>query len=79
MASDAASRMSSVLGLKGKPRSATVLPDTSPPSAAMTLSAIFSLRASLTSTVVSTSRVGAPASDAVRPRARVSLGKQEPP
>ncbi len=71
--------MSSVLGLKVRPSRPTVLPAASPPSAATILSAIFSLRASLTSTVVSTSRVGAPASAAVRTSARVSLGKQEPP
>ena len=37
------------------------------------------LALSLTSTVVSTSRIGEPASAAVRASARVSLGKHEPP
>ena len=71
--------MSSVLGLKVRPRMPTRLPLASPPSAAMILSAMERLRASLTWTVVSTSLMGAPASAAVRTRARVSLGKHEPP
>ncbi|MNE40712.1 hypothetical protein D3C80_1347490 [compost metagenome] len=78
--SDGASRMSSVLGLKVRPSRATVLPFRSvPPRAAATRSAMAFLRASLTSTVVSIRRSDEPASVAVRTRARVSLGKQEPP
>ncbi|MNE60534.1 hypothetical protein D3C80_1556830 [compost metagenome] len=72
--------MSSVFGLKVRPSRATVLPFRSvPPKAATTRSAMAFLRVSLTSTVVSIRRSGAPASVAVRTRARVSFGKHEPP
>ena len=71
--------MSSVSGLKVTPRTPIVLPPTSPPSAALIRSAIASLRASFTAMVVSTSRIGEPASRAVRASASVSLGKQDPP
>ena len=79
MSRDGASRMSSVLGLKVRPRTPTVRPARSPSTAAATLAAMAFLRASLTATVVSMRRTGEPASVAVRTRARVSLGKQEPP
>ncbi|VUD75111.1 hypothetical protein MET9862_05753 [Methylobacterium symbioticum] len=79
MASAGASRMSSVLGLKVRPRSATVLPRTPPPQAAITLRAIARLRLSLTAATVSTIRIGAPWSWAVFTKASVSLGKHEPP
>ena len=46
--------MSSVLGLKVRPSTASVLPATLPPQAAMILSAMRALRASLTRTTVST-------------------------
>src|SRR6185437_5368096 len=52
-----ASRMSSVFGLKVRPRTATVLPIT-PPKARSIFSAIATLRASLTATTASTRRVG---------------------
>ena len=53
-----ASRMSSVFGLKVSPSTATVLPVTEPPQAATILSAIASLRASLSAITVSTIRTG---------------------
>ncbi len=56
-----------------------VLPSTSPPRARTILPAIAFLRAALTSTVASTSRIGLCASAAVRTSAKVSLGKHEPP
>ncbi len=74
-----ASRMSSVFGLKVRPSTARVLPATEPPQWAMILAAICFLRAALTATTDSTIRIGAPACSAVRTRAKVSLGKQEPP
>ncbi len=73
------SRMSSVLGLKVRPSTPMVLPRTSPPTAAMTLRAIARLRVSLTATVVSIRRMGAPLSSAVLTSASVSLGKHDPP
>ena len=79
MSSDGASRMSSVLGLKVTPSTPTVLPATEPPQAAMMRSAIAFLRLSLMSTTVSMMRSGLPTCWAVRTRASVSLGKQEPP
>src|ERR1700755_493763 len=57
--SDGASRMSSVFGLKVRPSSDTVLPRTSPLSAAETLRDIARLRASLTGTDHSLRRRGA--------------------
>ena len=76
--------MSSVLGLKASPSTPTVFPARDPgrpsvPRAALTREAMAFLRASLTATVVSISRRGAPADWAVRTRARVSFGKHEPP
>src|SRR5512145_2255174 len=56
----AASRISSVFGLKVRPSTATVLPLSSPPHASMILSAIRFLRWALMSIVVSISRTGAP-------------------
>ncbi len=54
-----ASRMSSVLGLKVRPSTPTVLPARSSlPSTATTLPAMAFLRSSLTATVVSISRIG---------------------
>ena len=55
-----ASRMSSVLGLKVRPKTATVFPRSEPPHAATTLSAIARLRASLIPITVSTILTGAP-------------------
>ena len=78
-ASEGASRMSSVLGLKVRPSTAMVLPRRLPPSAAATLRAMARLRTSLTATTVSTMRSGAALSCAVLISASVSLGKQEPP
>ena len=52
--------MSSVSGLKVRPRTAMVLPRTDPPQALMTRIAMPDLRASLTATVASTRRDGAP-------------------
>ena len=74
-----ASRMSSVLGLNVRPSTPIVLPPRSSPSASITLPAIAVLRRSLALTVASTSVSGRPASAAVRTRASVSFGKQEPP
>ena len=54
IAIDGLSRMSSVFGLKVRPRSATVLPCASPPIALMILRAIERLRCSLTCTTAST-------------------------
>ncbi len=71
--------MSSVSGLKVRPSTATVLPATLPPQAAITRSAIAFLRSSFTRIVVSTSVCGAPKSWPVLANASVSLGKQEPP
>ena len=76
---EAASRMSSVSGLKVRPSTATVLPRRLLPQAARMRPAMPDLRASFTDTVASTSRDGAPASWAIRISASVSLGKQEPP
>src|SRR3954454_15732662 len=59
IASEGASRMSSVFGLKVSPSTAIVLPRTWPPHAAITLRAIARLRWSLTAATVSTSRIGA--------------------
>ncbi len=59
IASEGASRMSSVLGLKARPSKATVLPRGSSPSALITLRPIARLRASLTLTTASTIRSGA--------------------
>ncbi len=56
-----------------------VLPATLAPRVFSTRSAMAFLRASFTWTVVSISRVGAPCCWAVRTRAMVSFGKQEPP
>ena len=76
---DGESRMSSVSGLNVRPRMAIVLPRTEPPQALMTRIAMLDLRASLTRTVASTKREGAPWSCAVRTSASVSLGKHDPP
>ena len=53
------SRMSSVFGLKVRPKTATVLPRASPPIAWTTLRPIARLRLSLTATTASTIRCGA--------------------
>ena len=74
-----ASRMSSVSGLNVRPSTAMVLPWTEPPAAWMTRAAMLLLRASLTATVASTRRDGAPQSCAIRISASVSFGKQLPP
>ena len=74
-----ASRMSSVSGLKVRPKMATVRPRTDPPAAAMMRAAMLALRASLTATTASISRDGVPWSWAMRTIASVSLGKQDPP
>ena len=74
-----ASRMSSVFGLKVRPSTANVFPATLPPQALTIFSAILRLRVSFTATTCSTIEIGAPASWAVRTKARQSFGKHEPP
>ena len=74
-----ASRISSVLGLKARPKTAMVLSVSSPPSASITLLAIRRFRASLASMTEETIDKETLASSAVRVRAIVSFGKQEPP
>ena len=71
--------MSSVFGLKVKPKMAIVLPRTLPPTASIMRRAMARLRASLMAIVVSTRRTALPWSCADLTRATVSLGKQEPP
>ena len=71
--------MSSVSGLKVSPSTAITFPASSPPSAPRILATIRLRCAALISTTDSTIRLGAPHSCPVRTRARVSLGKQEPP
>ncbi len=51
--------MSSVFGLKVRPSTATVLPRTEPPQAAITLRPMARLRWLLTAATVSTMRIGA--------------------
>ena len=74
-----ASRISSVSGLNVRPSTAIVLPWTDPPHAWMIRAAMADFRASLTATVASTNRDGAPQSCAIRISASVSFGKQLPP
>ena len=73
------SRISSVLGLKVRPRTLTVLPRSVPPNTDATLRAIARLRFSLTASTASTMRIGASWSCAVLINARVSFGKHDPP
>ena len=72
------SRMSSVFGLKERPRTAIVLP-AKPPSDWSTFSIIRFWVTSLTSSTASMMRNFSPESRAIWAAARVSLGKQEPP
>ena len=74
----AASRMSSVLGLKARPQSAKVRPARSPKCRAI-FSKITSFWASLRSSTACSTRGSKPTSRAAWISAFTSLGKHEPP
>src|SRR5215510_6079984 len=76
---DGASRTSSVLGLKVRPKTATVLPRSTPANEIETFRAMARLRVSLTLSTASRMRIGTSWSCAVLISARTSLGKHEPP
>ena len=74
-----ASRMSSVLGLKVTPSTATVRPLKEPPQASRSFSTIRAFTSLFTCITVSVIRIGKAWSWPIRASAAVSLGKQEPP
>src|SRR5262249_40666316 len=76
---DGASRTSSVLGLKVRPKTATVLPRSTPANEIETFRAMARLRVSLTLSTASRMRIGTSWSCAVLISARTSFGKHEPP
>ena len=76
---DGASRISSVFGLKVRPKTATALPRRTPAKADDTFRAIARFRVSLTASAASRIRIGTWWSWAVLMSARTSLGKHEPP
>ena len=76
--SDGESRISSVSGLKVKPRIAMFFPETSPNTVRIFFT-ILAFCAALTSTTLSTMRDGTSFSCAIRINAKVSLGKHDPP
>ena len=73
------SRKSSVSGLKARPSAAMVFPASFPPIASRIFLTILAFWAALISTAASTDLALTPFSCAIRNRARVSLGKHEPP
>ncbi len=79
MVNEGASRRSSVSGLKVTPKIPMVLPASEPPMASLIFLTILAFWAELTSTAASTSRAATLFSWAIRIRARVSFGKQDPP
>jgi hypothetical protein len=74
-----ASRMSSVLGLKVRPSTATVLPRSAPENMVDTFRAIARFRMSFTAATASMMRKETSWSCAVLISARTSLGRHEPP